>query len=233
MQPAPMTCVRSAARRCAGCRARRASTVMRRRPQERHAPAGRPADVARAVRRGAEPDDIPDDADAAADERAAAHAAGLQCAALSAAAAARAPRSARRADRATPQSAGVGDAAGDARLSAGVGARPLGERRRAAGGAALVRRAGHRDQADRLLFVPRNGRRRQLEHVRARLRRCARHRRLHARRRPHDHGQGRLARLAGRAGLPARRAGSTPARRSPRCWRPATTSITTTTSTWT
>ena len=43
-------------------------------------------------------------------------------------------------------------------------------------------------------------------HVRARVRRCARHRRLHARRRPQHHGQGRLARLAGRAGLPARRA---------------------------
>ena len=65
---------------------------------------------------------------------------------------------------------------------------------------------GHRDQADRLLFVPRDGRRGHLEHVRARLRRCARHRRLHARRRAQDHGQGRLARHAGRAGLPARRA---------------------------
>ena len=44
------------------------------------------------------------------------------------------------------------------------------------------------------------------QYFRARLRQCARHRRLHARRRPQDHGQGRLARHAGRAGLPARRA---------------------------
>ena len=40
-------------------------------------------------------------------------------------------------------------------------------------------------------------------YFRARLRQCARHRRLHVRRRPQDHGQGRLARHAGRAGLPA------------------------------
>ncbi len=56
--------------------------------------------------------------------------------------------------------AGGIDAASDARLSDGLGARPLGQRRRAAGGVALVRLAGRRDQADLGLFVPRDGRRR-------------------------------------------------------------------------
>ena len=50
------------------------------------------------------------------------------------------------------------DAGGDACLSDRVCARPLGERRRAAGGDALVRGASCRDQADLGLFMPRNGR---------------------------------------------------------------------------
>ena len=105
-------------------------------------------------------------------------------------------------------------------------------RRRAAGGAALVRLAGRHHQADRLLFVPRNGRRRRRLHVRARLRRRARRRRLHARRRP------QITVKDGWHGTPEEQGflhdvQLSPARLSRRCWRPATTSITTTTSTWT
>ena len=48
----------------------------------------------------------------------------------------------------------------DAGVSDRLGARRLGQRWRAAGGDALVRRAGGRDQADLRLFVPRHGRRR-------------------------------------------------------------------------
>ena len=55
---------------------------------------------------------------------------------------------------------GRADAGGDACVSDRLRARPLGGRGRAAGGAALVRRAGHRDQTDLGLFVPRHGRRR-------------------------------------------------------------------------
>ena len=103
--------------------------------------------------------------------------------------------------------AGGGQPGGDARLSDRVGARPLDRRFGAAGGDALVRPAGGRDQADLRLFLPRHERQSARAHFRARLRQCARHRRLHARGRPQDHGEGRLARPAGGAGLPARRAG--------------------------
>ena len=102
---------------------------------------------------------------------------------------------------------GDGDAERDARLSDGVGARPMDRDVGAAVGDALVRPAGGRDQADLGLFLPRHERQSARAHLRARLRQCARHRVLHARRRPPHHGQGRLARRAGRAGLPARRAG--------------------------
>ena len=78
---------------------------------------------------------------------------------------------------------------------------------RAAGGATVVRRARGRDQADLRLFLPRYERQSQRPHLRARLRQCARHRRLHARRRPPHHCEGRLARIAGRAGFFARRPG--------------------------
>ncbi len=95
----------------------------------------------------------------------------------------------------------------DARLPDRLGARSLDRERRAAGGDALVRLAGRRDQADLRLFLPRHERQSARAHFRACLRQRARHRRLHARRRAQDHGEERLARLAGGAGLPARRAG--------------------------
>ena len=126
---------------------------------------------------------------------------------------------------------GDGDAERDARLSAGVGARPMDRDLGAAVGDALVRPAGGRDQADLRLFLPRHERQSARAHLRACLRQCARHRVLHACRRPPHHRQERLARRAGRAGLPARRAGRPPAIASPRCWRRARTSSTTTTCT--
>ena len=95
----------------------------------------------------------------------------------------------------------------DAGLSDRLGARPLARRFRAAGGAALVRRARGRDQADLRLFLPRHERQSARAYFRARLRQRARHRRLHAGRRTPHHGEGRLARHAGGAGLPARRSG--------------------------
>ena len=81
----------------------------------------------------------------------------------------------RRADRRVH--AGGGEPGGDARLSDRVGARPLDHQFGAAGGDALVRRAGGRDQADLRLFLPRHERQSACAHFRARLRQCARHRR--------------------------------------------------------
>ncbi len=103
--------------------------------------------------------------------------------------------------------AGRGQAGGDAGLSDRLGARSLAHGRRAAGRAALVRRARRRDQADLGLFLPRHERQFARAYFRARLRQCAGYRRLHARRRPARFGEGRLEGHAGRAGLPARRAG--------------------------
>ena len=127
--------------------------------------------------------------------------------------------------------AGLDEARGDAGVPDRLGARPLAQRFRAAGGDALVRRARRRDQADLGLFLPRHERQSARAYFRARLRQRARHRGLHARRRPSHHGQGRLARHAGRAGLSARRAGRPPASSSTPCWRRAPTPITRITST--
>ena len=102
---------------------------------------------------------------------------------------------------------GSGQADGDAGLSDRIGAGALARRFRAAGGHALVRRAGRRDQADLRLFLPRHERQSECAYFRARVRQCARYRRLHARRRTPHHGQGRLEGHAGRAGVLARRAG--------------------------
>ena len=102
---------------------------------------------------------------------------------------------------------GRGQAGGDAGLSDRLRARSLARRFRAAGGAALVRRARGRDQADLRLFLPRHERQSERAYFRARLRQRARYRGLHARRRPAHLGEGRLEGHAGRAGLSARRAG--------------------------
>ena len=103
--------------------------------------------------------------------------------------------------------AGRGQPGGDARLPAGLGARPVDHRGGAAGSPEMVRRAGGRDQADFRLFLPRHERRSQCNDLGACVRQCARHRGFHAGRRPQIRRGARLARLAGGAGLPARRAG--------------------------
>src|SRR5499426_3292888 len=103
--------------------------------------------------------------------------------------------------------AGRGEPAGDARMPDRVRARALDRRRRAAGGDALVRLAGCRDQTNFRLFLSRHERQLASEHFRARLRQRAGHRGVHPRRRTQDHGEERLARLAGGAGFSARRAG--------------------------
>ena len=103
--------------------------------------------------------------------------------------------------------AGRGEADRDAGVSDRVGARSMDRGVGAAGGAALVRPAGGRDQADLGLFLPRHerpGRARASPSMRSATRSTsppscwptAAH-----------HREGRLARLARRAGLPARRAG--------------------------
>ena len=127
--------------------------------------------------------------------------------------------------------AGGGEPGRDARLSDRLGARPLDRQFGAAGGDALVRRAGGRDQADLRLFLPRHERQSACAHFRARLRQCARHRRVHAGRRPHASP----SRTAGAACRRSRAFCATcrprPASNSPPCWRRAPTSFTTITST--
>ena len=123
------------------------------------------------------------------------------------------------------------ESGGDARMSDRVGARTLDRQFGAAGGDALVRRAGRRDQADLRLFVPRHERQSARAHFRARLRQRARHRRLHARRRTQDHGEERLARACPRSRASCATCRAPPAINSRPCWRRARTSITTITST--
>ncbi len=72
---------------------------------------------------------------------------------------------------------------------------------------ALVRRAGRRDQTNLRLFLPRHERQSERADFRARLRQCARHRRVLARRRPQGQRAIWLAGNAGGAGISARRAG--------------------------
>ena len=117
-------------------------------------------DTARAM---PEPDDIPPDAILPGGRRptpqATAHATRLQRARLSAAGAAHPARARPHAWALQPgvHSASRAEAGRQARLSDRLRARPLGERRRAAGGAALVPVAGDGDPPDRQLFLPRHG----------------------------------------------------------------------------
>ena len=164
------------------------------------APVSQPMSLAPPSIAAPERDDIPDDA-VVPETGGAAHAARLQSAALPGSRGL-GPRAARR--RRSPATL---NAAGDARLSAGVRARPLGHRRRAAGGAALVRHAGRDHQADRLLLVPRNGRRRRRRTSPSTP--SAMRSTSPASRSPTaapSRVKDRLARHAGGAGLPARRA---------------------------
>ena len=113
------------------------------------------------------------------------------------------PPPARRPPAFTPVS---GEPGRNARMSYRLRARSLDYQFGAAGGDALVRGAGRRDHADFRLFLPRHERQPACEHLRARLRQCARHLCVHARRRPQDHGEERLEGLARGARLSARRA---------------------------
>ena len=147
--------------------------------------------------------------------------------AIAAATAAAAARSAARPTVTAAGRAGRSQTGGDARLPDRLGARPMDQRRGAAGGAELVSPAGGRDQTNLRLFVPRHERRSERAYFRARFRQCARHRRIHARRRP----QGHACNTAGTARRRSKAFCTTcrprPAMSSPRCWRPAPTSITT------
>ena len=126
---------------------------------------------------------------------------------------------------------GRSETGGDARLPDRLHARSMDHRRGAAGGAEMVPPAGGGDQTNLRLFVPRHERQSERAYFRARLRQCARHRRVHAGRRPQNHGAIRLARHAGGAGIFCTTCRRRRARISPPCWRPAPTSITTITST--
>ena len=113
-------------------------------------------------------------------------------------------------------------------------ARPLDQRGCAAGGAEVVRSAGRRHQGILSAYSCRGMNGNPNAHISEHafgnaldiaafvLRRLARR-----------HGRARLARHARGAGLLARRAGRGVHRCSTPCWRPAPTSITTITSTWT
>ena len=122
------------------------------------------------------------------------------------------------------------DAGGHARLSDCVCTRPLGERRRATGGDALVWCASCRDQADLCLFMPRNGRVRWVWHIPNMLSEMP----LTSRPSRWPTDDGLLFRKDGTA-RPKSRAFCTTctsprATISPPCWRPAITPRTTTTS---
>ena len=127
--------------------------------------------------------------------------------------------------------AGCRQTRGDAGLSDRLGARSLARRFRAAGRAALVRRARRRDQADLRLFLPRHERQFARAYFRTCLRQCAGYRRLHARRRPAHLGEGRLEGACRKSRVFCTTCRPPPASNSPPCWRRAPTSITTITST--
>jgi hypothetical protein len=85
---------------------------------------------------------------------------------------------ARAAERAHHHRLSHGETAGDARLPDRLRARSMDLRRGAAGGAELVSPAGRRDQTNLRLFLPRHERRSERAYFRARLRQCARRRRV-------------------------------------------------------